>query len=179
MERRERERIMRQGVVRPETPKERREREALQEDVADSPLGGRRIEQRLRNFKPSADSYLAALGGPLPYMTRLRAIHVQTGEHERQLEEAWRELADEADGDEAAFASRWRETAERWSFYEVNDLIARHNRWYPVEARLRMDPRTGDYALVNGEDYRRLPLDAAWVLQRFPPHLPRARARAA
>src|SRR5688572_20422413 len=126
---------MRQGVVRPETPQERRARELLQEDVGDSPLRGRRVEQRLRNFKPSADSYLAALGGPLPYMTRLRAIHIQTAEHEHQLEEAWRQLADDADGDEAAFEARWRETAERWSFYEVNELIARHNRWYPAESR--------------------------------------------
>ena len=167
---------MRQGVVLPETPRDRRERELLQDDVAGSPFRGRRIEQRLRNFIPSADSYLAALGGPLPYMTRLRAIHVQTAEHERQLEAARLEVADDVDGDEQAFARRWRETAQRWNFSEVNDLIDRHNRWYPVEARLRMDPRTGDYALVNGEDYRRRPLDAEWVLQRFPASLPRARA---
>ena len=43
-----------------------------------------------------------------------------------------------------------------------------HER-YPVERRLSMDPRTGDYALVNGRSYRRRPLDAAWVLERFPP----------
>ena len=51
----------------------------------------------------------------------------------------------------------------------MNDLIARHNRWYPVEARLPMDPRRGDFALVNGRDYRRRrTLDAEWVLERFP-----------
>ena len=58
--------------------------------------------------------------------------------------------------------------AERWSFSEVNDLIDRHNRWYPMEARLPMDPRTGDFVLVNGESYRKRPLDARWVLERFP-----------
>ena len=63
-----------------------------------------------------------------------------------------------------------------WNFYEVNDLIARHNRWYPIEARLPMDPKTGDYALINGEDYRRRPLDPAWVLERFPPRPPHAAA---
>ena len=56
---------------------------------ARSPGGG--SSQRLRNFRPDPHSYLAALGGPLPYMTRLRAIHVQTAEHERQLAAAWRE----------------------------------------------------------------------------------------
>jgi hypothetical protein len=54
-------------------------------------------------------------------------------------------------------------------FDEVNDLIERHNLWYPVESRLPMDPRTGDFALVNGRDYRLAPLDADWILQRFPP----------
>jgi hypothetical protein len=176
MDRRERERIMNQGAVKPETPRERRMREDLQVDVEESPLAGRRVELRMRNFTPDAASYFAALGGPLPYMTRLRAIHVQTAEHERQLADAWHELAAEVRGDEALFARLWRDTAERWNFYEVNDLIARHNRWYPVESRLPMDPRTGDYALVNGEDYRLPALDAGWVLERFPLRLPRAAA---
>ena len=176
MERRERERIMNQGAVRPETPRERRDREQLQADVADSPLAGQRVEQRLRNFRPDPASYFAALGGPLPYMSRLRAIHVQTEAHERQLAEAWHALAVETQPDDAEFARAWRETAERWNFYELNELIARHNRWYPAEARLPMDPRTGDFVRVNGEDYRRRPLDATWILERFPARPSRARA---
>ncbi|MDQ3672222.1 MAG: hypothetical protein M3364_07275 [Actinomycetota bacterium] len=67
------------------------------------------------------------------------------------------------------FARAWGAAAARWSFVEVNDLIERHNRWYPIEARLPMDPRTGDYALVNGRDYRLRLLDGRWVLERFPP----------
>jgi hypothetical protein len=39
-----------------------------------------------------------------------------------------------------------------------------------------MDPRTGEYALVNGRDYRLALLDAGWVLERFPPALDRARS---
>jgi hypothetical protein len=57
---------------------------------------------------------------------------------------------------------------EAWSFDEVNDLIGRHNRWYPVDARLPMDPRRRDYVLVNGRDYRLRPLDADWALARYP-----------
>ena len=62
-----------------------------------------------------------------------------------------------------AFASEWIDAGERSTFDEVNDLIDRHNRWYPVESRLPMDPRTGEYALVNGGSYRSRHLDAAWV----------------
>ncbi len=39
-----------------------------------------------------------------------------------------------------------------------------------------MDPRTGDYALVNGRAYRIEALDARWVLDRFSPVLRRALA---
>jgi hypothetical protein len=65
-------------------------------------------------------------------------------------------------------AGAWRAAVEAWSFDEVNDLIWRHNRWYPVEARLPMDPRRRDYVLVNGRDYRLRPLDAEWALARYP-----------
>jgi len=62
----------------------------------------------------------------------------------------------------------------------VNELIEKHNRYYPLETRLPMDPRTGDFALVNGERYERRRLDDGWALERFPPSLAAARsARAA
>ncbi len=37
----------------------------------------------------------------------------------------------------------------RWDFGAVNDLIERHNRFYPIESRLPMDVRRRDYALVE------------------------------
>jgi len=51
----------------------------------------------------------------------------------------------------------------------VNELIERHNRNFPAEARLPMDPRTRDFVRVNGRPYVREPLDARWILSRFPP----------
>lgn len=151
---------MRQGVVLPETPRERRSLEALREDVRDSPLRGRRVPLRLRNFRPDAGDYLASLGGPLPYMARLREIDRLRSRHEDELGAEYERLA----GDPAAWSARVR----RWDFSDVNDLIDRHNRWYPVESRLPMDPKTGDYALVNGRSYRRRRLDESWVLEQFP-----------
>jgi hypothetical protein len=158
--RRERERVLRQGIVLPETPRERRNLEGLEADLRDSPLRGRELNLRLRNFRPDAGSYLASLGGPLPYMARLREIDALTIQHEQRLASAYEELGRDAEA--------WAAAARRWDFGEVNELIDRHNRWYPVESRLPMDPRTGDYALVNGRSYRRRPLDASWVLERFP-----------
>jgi hypothetical protein len=161
VDRRERERIMRQGVVRPETPRDRRQRAALEQDLIEHPLAGRALRVRYRNFTADTGSYLSSLGGPLPYMVRLREITARVERHERELAELHAELGDDA--------SAWRTQAERYDFTELNALIEQHNRWYPVEARLPMDPRTGDYVLVNGERYSKRPLDAEWVLSRFPP----------
>ncbi len=102
-------------------------------------------------------------------MLRLREIEQQTADHEERLSDVRLSFAEDFHDDHVAFARAWEALAAGWSFHQVNDLIERHNRWYPIEARLAMDPKTGDYALVNGRDYRLDPLDADWVLERFPP----------
>jgi hypothetical protein len=156
--------------VRGENARELRDRVALERDLEGSPLVGRPLRSRA-SLRPTVDSYVASLGGPRHYMVRLREIEAETAAHERALGEAWRELAAAHRGDAAGFAARWRRLAERWNFTAVNELIHRHNRWYPVESRLPMDVRTGDFVLVNGEPYRRRPLDRSWVLARFPAEL--------
>ena len=166
MTRAEREAIMRQGVTLPETPRDRRQLAGLAEDLEGSPFAGKPLPLRLRNFRPGADHYVSALGGPLAYMLRLRRIDVLTEALERAVTDARAELLCDCDGDLGRFAERWRDVAATWDFGEVNDLIDLHNRWYPVESRLPMDPARRDYALVNGKDYRRAHLDAGWVLER-------------
>ncbi len=158
---------MNQGATRPETPRERQERETLEADLESSPVRGTPLRQRVRNFRPDAESAVRALGGPTIWMRRLRAIEDAVEQHERQLAEAWRALAAEAE-DPARFAAAWRELAGNWSFAQVNELIARHNRNFPAEARLAMDPRTRDFVRLNGRSYAREPLDAEWILARFP-----------
>ena len=161
----------RQGIVRPETPRDRRERAALEEDLLTIPLTGRPLPVRARFGRPTAEAYLAATRGPLPYMLRLREIEQRTADLEASLRHAWEALAGGQVDDADRFRSEWLAHAEALSVDELNDLIDRHNRWYPVESGLPMDPRTGDYALVNGRDYRLDPLDASWVLDRFPADL--------
>ena len=146
--------------IRDVTPPSAAERDRLVGEVELNPLTGRPQKRRIRRFRPEADRYLASLGGPLPYMQRLRQIDDAIEEHERRLAVAYE--AHRADPD------AWRRVAERWNFSEVNDLIERHNRWYPVEARLAMNPRTRDYVEVGGRPYTREPMDAAWILRKFP-----------
>jgi hypothetical protein len=177
MDPREAKAIMCQGAIRPETARDREERRVLEEELAVSPLKGNPLEQRMRNFRPGADSAIRALGGPTVWMRRLRTIENEVERHEAELGALWLALAAELD-DPEAFDRAWRETARNWSFAQVNELIDRHNRYFPAEARLPMDPRTRDFVRINGRPYQRQPLDEQWILTRWPADL-RAARRAA
>jgi hypothetical protein len=154
------EEILGEWGVRDVTPPSKRERALLEADRELNPLTGRPLRRRLRNFRAEPDLYVASLGGPLPYMQRLRTIEAETEAHVEQLAAAYEQHR----GDPAA----WRRVAERWDFGEVNELIEKHNRWFPLESRLPMDPRSRDFVKIAGKPYRRDPLDAAWVLAQFP-----------
>jgi hypothetical protein len=154
------EEILGEWGVRDVTPPSARERQKLADERDLNAFAGTPLPRRIRRFRPEADAYVASLGGPLPYMRRAREIDDMIERHRHLLGEAY----DVHEGDAAA----WRRLAGRWDFTEVNDLIDRHNRWYPVEARLAMDPRSRDFVKVGGRDYRREPLDAGWILRHFP-----------
>ena len=154
------EEVLGEWGVRDVTPPSQRERDALARDRDVNPLTGKPLRRRLRNFRSEPDLYLASLGGPLPYMRRLRQIEAEIERHLADLTEAYRE--------HGADPEAWRRVAERWDFGGLNELIEKHNRWFPIEARLPMDPKTRDYVKVGGRPYRHEPLDASWILERFP-----------
>jgi hypothetical protein len=123
-----------------------------------------RLPQRFRLGPAELDRYLAGQLQGLAYMRRLRAIEDEEARHLRELENAWQALAAE-ERDDTAFALAWNEVAAGWNFTRINDLIAKHNAYYGIEARVPMSPRTGGYA----RSWNREPYGAAWVLERFPP----------
>jgi hypothetical protein len=134
-------------------------------------VSGRPLPDRIRLGPVEVDRYLAGQLQGLAYMRRLRAIEDEEDRHLRELGEAWRKLADE-ERDDAAFSLAWREVASAWDFRRINDLIAKHNAYYAIEARVPMNPRTGGYA----RRWQRDEYTAEWILERFPPSLKRARA---
>jgi hypothetical protein len=125
---------------------------------------GRPLPQRLRLGPAELDRYLAGQLSGLAYMRRLRAIEDEEERHLRELAEAWTTLAEDAPGADA-FQQAWREVAAGWSFRRINELIAKHNAYYAIEARVPMNPRTGTYA----QDWRRTGYGPGWILERFPP----------
>ena len=82
---------------------------------------------------------------------------------------AYRALQEECRGDaRAAFARRWRAAARAWAFDELNELIAQHNDWYPIERQLPMDPRTRDYVSLRRQVVSPAHLGPEWVLGAVP-----------
>ena len=122
------------------------------------------LPQRFRLGPAELDRYLAGQLSGLAYMRRLRAIEDEEARHLHELERAWLTLAEE-ERDAGAFALAWREAAAGWPFRRINALVAKHNAYYPIEARVPMNPRTGTYA----QSWQRNAYGAEWILERFPP----------
>jgi hypothetical protein len=159
-ERRRPEDIIGEWGIRDVTPPSAAERDRLADEHELNPLTGKALRRRIRAFGAQAHTYVASIAGPPLYMQRARLIDDETKRHQERLVEAYGLFGDDP--------AEWRRVAERWNFTEVNDLIERHNMWYPIEARLPMNPKTKDYVEVGGRPYRREPLDAAWILEQFP-----------
>ena len=127
----------------------------------------RRIARRSLRSTSSVEQYLQA--GVVPrFIERARQIEDATRRHLLRLERAYEWTRERHGQDPATFAERWRATAASWRFDDVNELIEEHNRWYPAERRLPLNPRTGDYLTIGNRDWQRTPLDAMWILRQFP-----------
>lgn len=92
-----------------------------------------------RNFTITTEERVrAVVGGPPAFIRRLRAIE--------DLEEAIvRSLVEHPEAPPVRELER------------LNDLVARHNRWYPVEANLAMHPRTGAIIDRTGQPWEPMP----------------------
>ena len=159
-------------ILRAEMPLRAEEpaRDPRNEPRFDTARRGKPLSRRARQRQRSIESALAAAFMPR-YMERLREIEDELALVRFRLARERDRIARECEGDEAAFARRWRETVAVWRFDDLNELIEQHNEWYPVEADLPVDPRTGDYVTVGGREFRRAPVTSEWVFARFPPVL--------
>ncbi len=128
---------------------------------------GKPISSRARMAQRSVEAYLKAGVRPR-WMERIAEIDHSIVAQRRRFARAYRQLRAECDGDAAEFSRRWREHVGRCRFDALNELIAQHNEWYPIERDLPMDLRTRDYVLINGRSYRREPLTPDWVFRQFP-----------
>jgi len=89
-----------------------------------------------RNFTITLADKVRAAAGPTAYMRRKREIE----DLEELLLAKARDVVAAARAAGVDPVAKARETLD---LRRINDLIARHNRYYPWEANLPIDPRTG------------------------------------
>jgi hypothetical protein len=127
----------------------------------------RRLGRRTVRSLTTVEQYLQA--GVVPrFIERAQQIESGTRRHRQRLERAYEWAKEQHGEDPSAFTAHWTRIAEHWRFDDVNDLIDEHNRWYPAERRLPLNPRTGDYLTIGGRDWRRKRLDSDWIYEQFP-----------
>jgi hypothetical protein len=105
---------------------------------------------------------LVGLVGAPRFAERGLEIEQRTASHHRRLADARRELElTYREGD--LLAAALRRLAHTWCFDDVNALIDEHNRWFPIERNLPLDPATGEYVQVLGRSYRLGRLGPEWA----------------
>src|SRR3954470_23570259 len=146
----------------------------LENNLIDDSGLGKPLSRRAATTQRSVEAYLKA-GVKPRWMERVVEIDQGIAAERRRLERAYRALLAEHGRDRAAFARRWRDLVRSWRCpAELNALIEQHNEWYPVERRLPMNPRTGDYVPVGGRSYRRPGVGPRGVLEHSPASPPPA-----
>ena len=154
------------------------EDEARVNDVPPRPGHEKNLSEHVPSSLLSVEDRVRALavGGAPAWSRRLKRIHDMTNSMSEDLDAAWHKWAQSVRGNASRFAAEWQRQAASTDFSRLNELIENHNRYFPIEANLAMDPKTLDYVKFGDEDYRRRPLTVAWVLEQFPPDLEAALA---
>jgi hypothetical protein len=108
----------------------------------------------VRNFTLTTEERVRAVaGGPPAYVRRLRKIE----DLDEGIVRVLTELCAEARAKGLDVEPYARAAAPVRALARLNDLIARHNRWYPIEANLAMQPRTGELVDRTGQPFRPMP----------------------
>jgi hypothetical protein len=163
----------------PPTPGMDLREQRLLADLEASGRLGTPLEATSLPFTVSTDEIARAIvSGPPRYATRRRRIEAEIDRLLADARATWRALAEEHAGRPARFARAWETWIAELDLATLNKLIDANNRYYPIEARLPVDIRTGRYITFDGLDYRYAPVDAAWLLARFPADLRQAQASA-
>jgi hypothetical protein len=108
-----------------------------------------------RNFSLGTEERVRAIvGGPPAFARRLRLIE----DLEEGIVRAIVELCAEVDAAGVDLEAHARAAAPLRAIERLNELVRRHNRYYPVEANLAMHPRTGEIVDRTGRPWRPMPL---------------------
>lgn len=100
------------------------------------------------NFKLTLEERVRAAAGVPAYMRRKRRIEDLEQALRQALDEVYQDVLAET-GDEQAAKSERLTQAKAMDLRLLNDLIERHNKYYPIEANLPVDVKTGKFLMMG------------------------------
>ena len=120
-----------------------------------------------RNFTLTPDQRVRALAVGVPiYVERKRRIEDLEAAMLKKLVVLYDTLVAKGTTPEDA-KDRAHEAAHATDFTKLDALVTKHNRWYPVEANLPCDPKSGCYLLFGRKWSPEPPWTAARLVAAF------------
>jgi len=150
--------------------------QAMQAEQAaeQNPFKGKRIYIHSTSFKIGVEEAVKALDGPPAWSVRLKRIEEWAEHTAARARRAWAEMAVAHRDEKTEFALAWKRYVKSVDFGEVNTWIDRHNEYFPIEANLPCDIRTGKL-MWGGKPFEKMGyFTPQWLLESFPPRLDRA-----
>jgi len=135
-------------------------------------ITGKPLEFPQVNFTIPLEKKIQALSGPPYYMVRARRIENMIDQLMEDLTAVYKNMIGKWGGRPALFTRKWKKLIDDWPLDRLNDLIEKHNMYYPIEADLRMDPRSGAPMMGSALWEPREKVTVNNLLERFPPHIP-------
>jgi hypothetical protein len=143
----------------------------LRESIRAAGLEGKPLHLRSTPFTQDPGAVLGGMLGPPAWALRLKQIHDQREALTATLRAAWPEHARRFQGRPAEFADRWRTFVRKLDLATLNNLIAKHNDYYPIEARLRILYPTNKYYVPAGIEWPQRELTVEAILEEYPADL--------
>ena len=145
---------------------EKLDSQAIPENIKGKPL---KIPQF--NFTISLENKVKSLFGPPYYAKRAGQIENITQKLMEDLTIEYASMIDSLGDDPEVFAQQWTDLIGSLELDELNDLIDKHNTYYPMEAKLQIDPNTGAPLLGSVPWKPKERISVEGLLKRFPPDM--------
>ena len=127
----------------------------------------RPLNVRSSPFALTAADYLKAAAGPPAWSARLARIEALRLELDQQLSVELAAVRERLSDSPDRLAAAWHAYVAALDLAPLNQLIAKHNDYYAIEAGLRMQWPSGRYLLPEGVEYPIEPLTVESLLARF------------
>ncbi len=140
------------------------------QDVPDH-IKGKPLKIPQFNFTISLENKVRSMFGPPHYASRARKIENTTHKLMEDLAFEYTSMLDKFSENPEVFAQQWKGLISSLELDEINDLIDKHNTYYPMEANLQIDPDSGAPLIgsIPWEPTERFSVEG--LLKRFPPDM--------